>query len=160
MSFWYWQGNETCSCTQATLDAAALVTGPCLMALAHLARRGDLVRSQIADASSRVAYRIYLHEISNLVQANGILVVINCMRIVQHPTVLAQACRTLSTLSLLPQNRQQIANSKGISILVRLLASSQLSPIPGDCCLSAEFNGLRVNESIQESALAAFTNLT
>lgn len=141
MSFWYWQGNETCSCTQATLDAAALVTGPCLMALAHLARRGDLVRSQIADA-------------------NGILVVINCMRIVQHPTVLVQACRTLSTLSLLPQNRQQIANSKGISILVRLLASSQLSPIPGDCCLSAEFNGLRVNESIQESALAAFTNLT
>ena len=86
--------------------------------------------------------------------------VINCMRIVQHPTVLAQACRTLSTLSLLPQNRQQIANRKGINILVQLLAASQLSPIPGDYCLSAEFNGLQVNESIQEAALAAFTNLT
>jgi len=26
--------------------------------------------------------------------------------------------------------------------------------------LSAEFNGMQVNESIQEAALAAFTNLT
>jgi len=48
------KSNDQSISNSATLDAAALVTGPCLMALAHLARRGDLVCSQIADAASRV----------------------------------------------------------------------------------------------------------
>lgn len=99
------------------------------------------------------------------------------MTTARQPAVLSQACRALSALALLPQNRTRIAAANGISTLVGLLTAARPPPIAivqlvndtddGSFASTDTYkdpNGgledLRVTESVQEAALAAFTNLT
>ena len=91
------------------------------------------------------------------------------MDIAQQPAVLAQACRALGALALLPQNRTRIAAAGGIGTLVKLLAAARpppmsnvANPVGTKTLLDGpgiEKEDLRVTESVQETALAALTNL-
>lgn len=88
--------------------------------------------------------------------------------------MLSQACRALGALALLPENRTRIAAASGISILVKLLGTARPPPLAAasinddSSCASVDtykdtpgdLEDLRVTESVQEAALAAFTNLT
>lgn len=140
--------NTKCPCRdyvnlkplQASSDAAALVSGPCLMALAHLARRDAATCSEITAAS-------------------GILVIVNSIKLGHHPAVLTQACLALGALALLPHNRILIAEANGVNILIRLLAVFQKSGRVSDESDSCSFKASGASESIQGAALVACTNL-
>mmetsp|Transcript_2410 Transcript_2410/g.7981 ORF Transcript_2410/g.7981 Transcript_2410/m.7981 type:complete len:623 (-) Transcript_2410:60-1928(-) len=140
------EGETSCSWL-AISDASALVVGPSLMALAHIARADGPAREAIAEA-------------------NGIVVVISCMTLARQPAVLTQACRALGALALLPQNRTRIAAAGGIGALVKLLAAARPPPLASgadaftDNSNSERREDLRVTETVQETALAALTNLT
>ena len=102
------------------------------------------------------------------------MVIINCLTTARQSAVLSQACRALGALALLPENRMRIAAASGVSVLVTLLGKARPPPMTvtanstdDSSYISADtydpsgkLEDLRVTESVQEAALAAFTNLT
>ena len=88
------------------------------------------------------------------------------MTLARQPAVLTQACRALGALALLPQNRTRIAAAGGIGALVKLLAAARPPPLASGADAFTENSNterredLRVTETVQETALAALTNLT
>ncbi|KAJ8598928.1 hypothetical protein CTAYLR_009836 [Chrysophaeum taylorii] len=128
---------------------ASMVCGPALLALTHLSQREGPMRAAVAEA-------------------DGVKVLVECVRRASQPPVLTHACRAIAALALDAPNRVRIAAAGGIGALVKLIEHARPPTLGARKdfaseeaeLLSSRDDGVVITELVQEAALAALTNIT